>query len=175
MSPFLRLDDVEAIQKESQSNYINPAKITEEVRLRILGAGITGFEGWTDENLPVRWQTKPEKLPANIKVQEGYTPIKRFLAALVYSYESDSFKILQMTQKTLMDQLFKYYKDTDYGDPANYDIKISKTGVKKDTTYTLIASPPKAMPATIVDRYEKFYCNLDNLFDGTDPFTPPTV
>ena len=42
MSPFLLLDDVEAIQKESQSNYINPAKITEEVRLRILGAGVTG-------------------------------------------------------------------------------------------------------------------------------------
>jgi hypothetical protein len=175
MSPFLNLSDVEEIKKESQSNYISPAKITEEVRLRILGAGVTGFEGWTDDNKPVRWQTKPEKLPANIKVQDGYQPIKRFLAALVYSYESDSFKVLQVTQKTLMEQLFKYYQDIDYGDPVNYDIKISKTGVKKDTTYTLIASPPKALPSGILQRYEDFYCNLNNLFDGTDPFTQPTA
>lgn len=176
MSPFLSLDDVDAISKESQGNYISMKKLTEDpVRLRIIGSGITGFEGWTDEKKPVRWQTKPEQLPANIVVREGYQPIKRFLAALVYHYESDTFKILQITQKTLMDQLFKYYQDSDYGDPVNYDIKLSKTGTEKDTKYTLIASPPKALPAKVLKRYEEFYCDLNRLFDGEDPFTRPAA
>ena len=121
--------------------------------------GITGFESWTVDNKPVRWVTKPVTLPANIVVQEGFAPIKRFLAGVVYCYESDSFKILQITQKTLMDQLFKYLKDEDYGNPSDYDIKISKKGSGKETEYVLIASPPKEFPASLMARYDEFYCD----------------
>lgn len=169
---FLSLDVIEEISKESggSGRYINPSKIEGEIRLRFFGEAISGFEAWTDENKPVRWETKPEKLPANIRVQEGFTPLKRFIAIKVYDYAAEDFKILQMTQKTLMDQLFKYVKDEDYGDPTGYDVKLSKTGEGKKTEYTLIASPPKPVTKEIQAAYAAWYCNLPALFDGDDPF-----
>lgn len=174
---FLSTELIDEISKESSGSgrYINPAKIEGELRLRFFGAGITGFEAWTDENKPIRWETKPSELPANIRQQEGYQTFKRFLAGVVYDYTSASFKILQITQKTLMDQLFKYMKDEDYGDPTNYDIKISRTGEGKKTEYTLVAAPPKPPTKDIQAAYDELTCNLSALYDGDDPFADPSA
>jgi hypothetical protein len=174
---FLSADLVDEIAKESSGSgrYINPAKIEGEIRLRFFGSGITGFEAWTDDNKPVRWETKPEQLPSNIRQQEGYPTLKRFLAGLVYDYASESFKILQITQKTLMDQLFKFMKDEDYGDPTGYDVKISRTGEGKKTEYTLVAAPPRAVAKDVQAAYDNLTCNLNALFDGDDPFAEATA
>ena len=163
---------VEEISKETSGSgrYINPSKIEGEIRLRFFGEGLTGFEAWTEDNKPVRWETRPEELPANIKRQEGYQPIKRFLAGVVYDYANEDFKILQITQKTLMDQLFKYMKDEDYGDPRGYDVKISKTGEGKKTEYSLVAAPPKPVIASVQKAYDGLTCNIKALLDGDDPF-----
>jgi hypothetical protein len=177
MSSFLSATAIEEISKESSGSgrYLNPAKITDEVRVRFFGSGITGFEAWTIDNKPVRWETKPEELPANIRQQEGYQTIKRFIAGLVYDYSANDFKILQITQKTLMDQLFKFISDEDYGDPTGYDIKISKTGEGKKTEYSLVAAPPKAIKSDIQQRFDDLRCDLNRLFDGEDPFAEASV
>jgi hypothetical protein len=177
MSAFLSAAAIEEISKESSGSgrYLNPAKITDEVRVRFFGAGITGFEAWTVDNKPIRWETKPEELPSNIRQQEGYQTIKRFIAGVVYDYSADDFKILQITQKTLMDQLFKFISDEDYGDPTSYDIKISKSGEGKKTEYSLVAAPPKTVKAELQERFENFKCDLPRLFDGEDPFGDATA
>jgi hypothetical protein len=177
MSAFLSAAAIEEISKESSGSgrYLNPAKITDEVRVRFFGAGITGFEAWTVDNKPIRWETKPEELPSNIRQQEGYQTIKRFIAGVVYDYSADDFKILQITQKTLMDQLFKFISDDDYGDPTSYDIKISKSGEGKKTEYSLVAAPPKTVKAELQERFENFKCDLPRLFDGEDPFGDATA
>jgi len=177
MSGFLSAAAIEEISKEASGSgrYLNPSKFTEETRLRFFGSGLTGFEAWTVDNKPIRWETKPEELPANIKQQEGYQTIKRFLAGVVYDYASDDFKILQMTQKTLMDQLFKYIADEDYGDPTNYDIKISKKGEGKQTEYTLVAAPPKEVKPALQARFDDLECDLTRLFDNEDPFGSSSV
>lgn len=172
---FLSLETVEAISKESSGNgrYINPAKIDGEKRLRFFGAGITGWEAWTSDNKPVRWEIKPDEFPANIRRDDGNVNCKRFLSGLVYDYEDSSFKILNITQRTLMDQLFRFMKDSDYGDPSGYDIKISKTGEGLKTVYTLVAAPPKPVTKEIASAYEEVNCNLNALFDGDDPWADP--
>jgi hypothetical protein len=172
VTDFLSPDAIEEISKEASGSgrYLNPSKITDEVRVRFFGTGITGFEAWTDDNKPIRWETKPEELPSNIRQQEGYQTLKRFIAAVVYDYSANDFKILQITQKTLMDQLFKFMKDEDYGNPTEYDIKIGKTGEGKKTEYTLVAAPPKPVKADIKSRFEELPCDLTRLFDGEDPF-----
>lgn len=169
---FLSSDAIDEISKESSGSgrYLNPSKIDGEVRIRFFGSGITGFEAWTDDNKPIRWETKPEELPANVRQQEGYQTLKRFVAGLVFDYSANDFKILQITQKTLMEQLFKFIKDEDYGDPATYDIKIGKTGEGKKTEYSLVAAPPKAVKADIQARFDALTCDLNRLFDGDDPF-----
>ena len=177
-SDFLSASAIEEISKESSGSgrYLNPAKIDGEVRVRFFGTGRTGFEAWTDDNKPVRWPTKPEKLPANIRQQEGFQTLKRFLAGLVYDYSANDFKILQITQKTLMDQLFRFIQDEDYGQPVNYDIKIGRTGDGKNTQYTLVAAPPKDIKADIQARYDELPpYDLDRLFDGGDPFAAPAA
>lgn len=175
---FLSLDTVEEISKESSGNgrYINPARIEGEKRLRFFGSGITGHSAWTTEGKPIRWEQKPAELPSNIAPDmSGRLGTKRFLAGLVYDYEAQDFKILEINQKTLMDQLFKFMKDTDYGDPTGYDIKISKTGEGIKSEYTLVAAPPKPVTKEIATAYESVNCNLNALFDGDDPWAEPSA
>lgn len=173
---FLSLDTVDEISKESGNSgrYINPSKLTGEKRLRFMGTGITGFSSWTTDKKPIRWETKPEELPSNLAPDfTGKISVKRFIAGLVYDYEDGDFKILEMTQKRLMDQLFKFIKDEDYGQPNDYDIKISKSGEGKDTQYTLVAAPPKPVSKEVAAAYENVTCNIAALFDGDDPFAEP--
>lgn len=175
---FLSLDLVEEISKESQGNgrYVNPSKIEGEKRLRFVGAGITGFGAWTVDKRPVRWESRPEKLPADLAPDHsGKISVKRFLAGLVFDYEAQDFKILEITQRTLMDQLFKYMKDEDYGDPSGYDIKISRTGEGIKTEYGLVAAPPKPLAKDITASLESVNCNLAALFDGEDPWAEPSA
>lgn len=173
---FLSLDTFDEIAKESGSSgrFINPSKLTGEKRLRFIGAGITGYSSWTIDKKPIRWESKPATLPENLAPDfTGKISVKRFIAGLVYDYEDADFKILEITQRQLMDQLYKFVKDSDYGDPTGYDIKISKSGEGKDTTYTLVAAPPKPVGKEITEAYAEVTCNPRALFDGDDPFAAP--
>lgn len=170
---WLSADAVEEISNESSGGgrYINPSKIEGEKRLRFFGAGITGFGAWTIDKKPIRWEAKPDELPSNLAPDmSGKISLRRFIAGLVYDYEAGDFKILEITQRTLMDQLFKFVKDEDYGDPTGYDIKISKTGQGKDTEYSLLASPPRPVTKEIAAAHGEVRCNLRALFDGEDPW-----
>lgn len=171
---FLDLNVCEEIAKESAGSgrYINPSKLTDEKRLRFVGAGITGFSAWTTEGKPIRWEKKPEELPGNIAPNpyNGKVYASRFMAGVVYDYEAGDFKILEITQKTLMEQLFKFMKDEDYGQPTGYDVKISKTGEGDKTKYSLVAAPPKPLTTEIAKAHAELNCNLHALFDGEDPW-----
>lgn len=178
VTTFLPIDTVEEIAKEAASNgrFLSPSKLTGEKRVRFVGEGITGHSGWTTDRKPVRFEAMPETLPADLAPDmAGRVGLKRFIAGVVWDYEANEFKILEITQKTLMDLLFKYVKDSDYGDPTNYDIKISKTGEGKNTEYSLIAAPPKPLTKEITKAYEEANINLRALFDGEDPFADPTA
>lgn len=172
---------LDEIAKESNSAYINPSKLEEKKahRFRCFGRAISGFECWYEQDgksLPRRFHQKPadDELPAGTKTDDKGNPqLKRFIATLVWDYQAEAFKILQMTQKSLRDDLFKYARDPDYGDPQGYDIKITRTGSGLDTEYALVPSPPKAVDKAVAKQYEEFYCDLDQLFAGEDPFKRP--
>jgi hypothetical protein len=175
---FLSRELIEEISKESTGSgrYLNPAKIQGEVRVRLVGQGITGFGSWTVDKKPIRWQSRPSELPSNLAPdRNGNVSVKRFIASLVYDYSSADFKIMEITQKSLMDQLFKFVKDDDYGDPSGYDIKIGRTGEGLDTQYTLVAAPPKSLTKEITTALEKLTVNMEALFDGDDPFASPAA
>ncbi len=178
-APWLAPETVEEVSKETSSGrYVNPSKLDEgkEHRYRFFGTGITGYEVWTVDNKPVRFRDKPgdADLPGNVKFDESGNPsVKRFITGLVYDYQAEDFKILQLTQKGLMNTLFKYIQDTDYGDPCGYDIKLTRKGSGLKTEYTLAPAPPKAPAAAVVAEYDELYCNLELLFDGKDPFEKP--
>lgn len=173
----------EVAKESSMQGYISPSKLEEKKphRFRIFGSAITGFECWCEEgkkSKPKRYPMKPEEsdLPSTVKMDDSGRPqLKRFLATLVWDYQNEDFRILQITQKSIIGDLNKYVKDPDYGDPQGYDIKLTRTGSGIDTEYSVVASPPKDMPKAIQQAYEEFYCDLNALFAGEDPFKDPSA
>lgn len=168
-----KIDEIKDSIASSTGRYINPSKVEGKhgIRFRFFGEGVTGFEGWvqTPDNKfkPHRWVELPEDedLPANIRRSEdGKAQIKRFIAGIVYEYKLDKegdpigdegeFKIITISQKSIMDQLFKFIADSDYGDPFGYDLKLTRTGEKLKTEYTLVPAPPKAVSKALAAEWE---------------------
>lgn len=188
---FLSQDDVEGVTKDTKADgrFISPSKmpLDKEQRFRIFGEGLTGYEGWVVDEAnkakPMRWTEKPdlEDLPANMRRDEKTNAIqepKRFLAALVWDYQKEAFGILQITQKTLLAELMALIADEeDYGEPTEYDIKITRTGEGLQTRYGIKGAQIKAPPAAAVAAYEddNFFCDLNHLMLGLDPWDPKAM
>jgi hypothetical protein len=188
---FLNPNKITEIKESIASNtgrYINPSKIDGSIRFRFFGQGRTGYEGWVEleggKNKPVRWEELPDEtdLPPNIRLTDGKPQIKRFIAGIVYEYklnksgeiveDEGQFKIITISQKSIMEQLFKYIADADYGDPNGYDIKLARTGEGLKTEYTLTPAPPKAVAKSITALWEKEQdsIDLDAYMACDDPF-----
>ncbi len=166
----------EANAEGGSSRYVNLSKIEGERRYRFIGSGITGFAAWTTETKPVRWEVKPSEIPENIKPDmNGSREPKRFMASLVWDYEEEDFRIMEITQISLMKLIYKYSADEDYGDLAGYDVKIIREKKGEKTSYTLIPSPPRPLKPEISKAYEKVECNLHALYEGKDPWATPTA
>lgn len=161
----------------SSGRYVNLSKIEGEKRLRYMGHGISGFTAWTTENKPIRWEMKPSELPDNIKPDmNGSLAPKKFMAGVVWDYDDSEFKILELTQISVIKQLAKYLTDEDYGDWSEYDIKIKREEKAGKISYTLLAVPPKPVKPEIVKEYEKMpEVNLEALYEGKDPWATPTA
>lgn len=171
---FLDPSAVEGLSKELQSGrYLNLSKIQGEKKVRFFGEGIMGWEAWTEDNKPLRWELKPSELPTNLKKSDdGSVSIKRFIAAIVWDYDDETFKIINLNKSSVLKDFLAYYKTPEYGDPQGYDLKISKTGSGMDTEYTTLALPPKPVSKSLADSFveECSSWNLAAMFDGDDPF-----
>jgi hypothetical protein len=175
---FLSIDKVDEVGANTapDKRYMNLTKLQEdkEYKVRFIGEGITGFEAWTNQNKPVRFEVLPDELPADIRVDEatGNQTAKFFMTGIVWDYESEMFRVFSITQKTVLEQLHKYMKDEDYGDPNGYDIVISKKGSGKDTKYSLLAKPPKPAPAAVKTGYAELGWDLKMLLQSRNPWDP---
>lgn len=132
-------------------------------RIRIMSDSITGYQDWKD-NKP--YNTK-EQMPALTAERNP----KHFRAFVVYNYDAQSIQVLQLTQKSIMDAIYNLYNDEDWGDPKQYDLKVTKTGDGMETKYALTTGQKTAVDPKIAELYKKTPVNLNALYDGTDPFT----
>ena len=90
---------------------------------------------------------------------------------MVYNYDEERIQVMEITQKSLKEQLLVLARDEDFGDPKEYDIKITRSGEKLDTTYNIIALG-KAEFTNQKAIEEAQAVNLEALYDGNDPFMP---
>lgn len=136
-----------------------------ENRIRILSRPILGWEDWADKK-PVRYRfnQKPEHSI------DASKPIKHFWAFIVFNYHEEEIQIMQITQATLIRSIESLCKDSDWGSPFGYDIKIHKTGKDKETKYSLNPVPHKPIDPYIVKCFHDRPINLEALFDSADPF-----
>jgi len=186
-SAFLSDDQVDDVAKDSAANdsYVGLSKLDEgkPFRYRFLGSAITGYSTWVEtdnKSKPVRWRQKPEgdEIPGNLQInkQSGKpADIKRFVAGFVWDYAKERISILMIDQKSILQELHAAIIDPDFGDPQEYDIKITRKKENDFTKYSLKASPPKALGEQISEAYEELLekgADLEALFDNGNPFEP---
>ena len=137
-------------------------------KIRILTSPIIWREYFTNDNKPNRSRIPYSWIPVDSK---DWRKAKEFRAFVVYNYDEERVQVMNITQKSLKEQLLALARDTDFGDPKDYDIKITKSGKGLETTYTVMAlwraefTNSKALE-------EAQAVNLEALFEGNDPFMP---
>ncbi len=137
-----------------------------ENRVRILSAPILGWEDWHDKK-PVRYRfdNKPNKS------YDPKKPVKHFWSFIVFNYNDEQIQIMHVTQATIRKSIESLCRDKDWGAPFTYDIKIMKTGEGVDTEYAVNPVPHKPTDEYIISSFKDRPCNLEAVFDNTDPFS----
>ena len=145
-------------------------------QFRIVGSGddkpnpgfIQGMLGWANNDdgsrRPFRWKVD-EAPPRNFEEKP-----KEFIAMLVWNYKESRIQILELTQAGLKRELVTLAKDEEWGDPRKYDISITKSGEKLETTYAMTPKPHKKRADEINEAVKNLKVNLAALYDGGDPF-----
>lgn len=137
-----------------------------ENRIRILSRPIVGWEDWNEERKPVRY--KMNEKPA--KPFDASKPMKHFWAFIVWNCNESQIQIMHITQATIRSCLESLSKDSDWGSPFEYDIKINKKGEKMETEYTVNPVPHKPVSQEILKAFKDRPIQLEALYEGLDPF-----
>jgi len=138
-----------------------------ENKIRILSSPVLGWEDWRDKK-PLRY--KMDKKPSSSI--DPKSPIRHFWAFVVWDYADKSVKIFEVIQATIRKRIESLSKDSDWGSPYFYDLKILKSGQKTDTEYVVNPLPSnRNLPQDIKDAFAKKPINLEELYTGQDPFS----
>ena len=155
------------VASEGSGNY---TKIKDDpVKLRILSEAITGYVYWTNDNKPVRSELYPQNTP---NIRDDSKP-KHFWAFKVWNYTTNQIEVWEISQASIRDILWGYWKDDEYGDLRQFPLKISRTGKGLDTKYSVIAGQKRELEAEIAQASTDTPVNLLALFDGGNPFAKP--
>lgn len=148
----------------------------ETVKIRVLSDFIAGRKVWSDDQegrrKPNRFRDDQNIPVSAIGVDKYGNPerIRQFIAAKVWNYETKQVEVFETDKASIINQIFNYENDSDYGDSQSYDLKISKSGQGMDTEYSVIPAPPKPVEKAILVASRAEQVNLQALFDGKDPF-----
>lgn len=140
-----------------------------ENKIRILSRPILGWEDWTLDKKPVRFEYDKKPI-APISADK---PVKHFWAMIVWNYAEEKIQILQITQSGIRKGIESLCNDSDWGAPYLYDIKIIKTGGEDPKTikYQVNPLPHKPIAPHIEQAFKDSPCYLEALFANEDPFS----
>lgn len=160
-------DDYEA--PKSNNNYF---KLQDgENRIRVLSKPIIGWEDWTLEKKPIRFRM--DQKPS--KSIDPKKPVRHFWSFLIYNILENKIQIMNVTQATIRKAIESLSKDSDWGAPYHYDIKIVKSGEGVDTEYHVNPVPHKPLNQDVIDMFNAIPCNLEALFTNEDPFSKEQI
>ena len=154
---------------EAPSNSNGYMKIQRgENRIRILSAPILGWEDWTNDKKPVRFRLEYKPLTSI----HPDRPIRHFWAFIVWNYAVSAIQILQVTQAGIRRNLEDLSKNSEWGAPYHYDVKITREGEEMKTKYTVMPCPKKPVTSDIINAFYATPINLEALYESKDPFAP---
>jgi len=138
-----------------------------DTKIRILTLPIVGFEYFTVDNKPKRSKTM---FTNTSDIKENWK-VKEFWAFVVWNYTDEKVQIMEITQNSIKNQIYKLANDEDFGDPKTYDLKINRSGKDLETKYQVIALGQKPFEnKEAIEEAKKI--NLEALYDWEDPFRP---
>jgi len=158
--PFISDKNKSAASGGGGGGYLNPSKIQSggNVRFALLDdQPLEFFECWGESSegiKPFRFAEDPspedieEEMGADYKRRlnrEGTAPekVKFAIAVPVYNYETSSVQIMQLGQKSLINELDSVSQMEDYADLLAWDFVLGKEGVGLETRYSLRPAPRK--------------------------------
>jgi hypothetical protein len=184
----LRQIPINYTQRENTMNFFDPnyqlpnqkdqfLKFTAGTnKFRFIGLPVTGYEYFVKLEDKTMKLTRLEKNPFTFEELAMLPPSKPgqkpqyFMACCVYDYNSDSFKILSLTQIGLLKSIREYINNPDYGvQIEGYDFTVTKKGEGIKTEYSIIPSPPKPLAKAIAERAKTLQYDLNKLFDDEYP------
>lgn len=142
-----------------------------------LASPVIGWEYWNVQNKPVRIADCPDN-PALLpgiraeKSDDGSVKYKvsHFWAFPVIECSTGKVKLLEITQKSIQNDIRAYAKNARWGSPVmRYTFTVNREGDKFDTKYTVMANPLAEIPATwgmAWDDARKRGFNLQSWFNG---------
>lgn len=164
-------DNYQAPQSTSNGAYLRFKEGTN--RFRILSKqAVTGWVYWTEENKPVRVRELPlTDRPEGIRLDEKGKPekIKHFWAMVVYDYASGLPCILEITQATIQRSIHALCTDSDWENPNDYDLKVTRSGIGIETDYQVAPVPHKPFDYGLAVGWEEI--DLEKLFTASDPYS----
>lgn len=102
---------------------------------------------------------------------EEFEQPKYFWVFLVYNQSKRKFQVLEITQKSVIEQLLGILRKEDYADYTKYDFIVTRTGSSKnDTEYAVLPAKEKALPTEVLDELLSLRYNLANIIEGKYPF-----
>ena len=107
----------------------------------------------------------------------GYT-INFFFTSIILSFGNNFFPFAYQNlllfiltfSGSLGSKLLNLINDSDWGDPREYDLKITRTGDALETKYTVSPKPKKEIPSAAKYEFELMNIKLEKLITGEDPF-----
>ena len=130
-----------------------------ENRFRILQEPTTGHVWWPEEG------GKPQRVASTTDIPTG-AEAKYFWFFPVAL--GDDIKFLEIKQMTVMQQLKALEGNKEWGDLTQYDVTVTRSGEKLETTYTVVPNPKAQLKDEVADRWAGMLKRYqpDELFNG---------
>ncbi|MCB0375569.1 MAG: hypothetical protein KDD04_06590, partial [Sinomicrobium sp.] len=123
--------------------------------VRILSGPVVGYVFFTEDKKPVRRPYDPDsrtlgdftreelqKMNAKKNADGSFEGSRHFWMMLVWDRKTNSPKILEITQITIIKALYNLLEDKSWGDLRKFDINIHREGTGKfDTEFSVTPKP----------------------------------
>jgi hypothetical protein len=123
---------------------------------------------------PIRSEERPTSIPEN--ATEGFGGEKPkwvlTLCLMCWDYQTESFKLLEFHQTTILTEIKDLLGDENWGDFREYDISVKRMEKDGKVSYKLTPLPKKPQPKEMVAMLKQTPYRMENLYDGGHPFGP---
>jgi len=154
-----------------------------ENNVRVLSTPIMGYVVFNEDKQPIRRNMEAgdftnedlEKLRAKRGEDGKFEGSRHFWLMLVWDYNTNTPKILEVKQVSILKAMYALFNNEKWGDPRSYDININREGTgKTDTKFTVTPEPPSEPAKSIIQTLEqiekKQLCRLEAIWENEYPF-----